>query len=259
MKLSDLIEKEKQRKVQELIRRIKGQINKVPLSELDDAIEYNKNLFYKEKHELFSQKSDPKEYYHWIEHFAGVISSFKGAPYSFEEKFELSKHKSLSDYKGHKYLPKVKKFLNQSDEDVALKLAHYFAYNEVADLFNSEPSAIKENLGLKISRGKRPLNVSEDTNTKTNTSSDTIKASNKQGIGKEKQSFAEIMKPDEQEIMFTSIKQIADIFKCSLPTAQKIKNSIPKELYRQCGKTFAIPKSILLSANDELINSKYRK
>jgi len=259
MKLSELLEKEKEKKVQELIRRIKGQINKVPLSEQDDAIEYNKNLFFKEKHELFSQKSDPKEYYHWVEHFAGVISSFKGAPYNFEEKFELSRHKSLSDYKGHKYLPKVKKFLKQSDEDIALKLACYYAYNKVADLFNSESSTIKENLGLKIPGGKSPLNVPEDTNTKANTSSDDIKASNKKGLGKEKQSFAEIMKPDEPEIMFTSIKQIADIFKCSLPTAQKIKNSIPKELYRQCGKTFAIPKSILLSANEDLNNSKYGK
>jgi len=148
-------------------------------------------------------------------------------------------------------LPKVLIFLKQTDEEIIMKLAHYYAFNEVADLFNSDFSIIKDNLAMKNSWSKSSPDVPEDKNTKTDTSLDATKASNKQGLGKEKRSFAEIMKPDEPEIMFTSIKQIADIFKCSLPTAQKIKNSIPKDLYRQYGKTFAIPKSILLNANEK--------
>lgn len=55
--------------------------------------------------------------------------------------------------------------------------------------------------------------------------------------------------------MVTSISQIAAIFKCSLPTAQKIKNSIPKELYRQIGKTFAISRDTLLGFEHSLLNN----
>ena len=50
--------------------------------------------------------------------------------------------------------------------------------------------------------------------------------------------------------LITSIKQIADLFHCSLPTAQKIKNQLPKDKYAQWGDTFAIPKSVLLQRND---------
>jgi len=53
------------------------------------------------------------------------------------------------------------------------------------------------------------------------------------------------------EIVFTSIRQIAEYFHCSLPTAQKIKNSIPKDQYSQTGRTFAIPESVLKQANPQ--------
>jgi len=45
---------------------------------------------------------------------------------------------------------------------------------------------------------------------------------------------------------FTSISDLAEYFNCSLPTAQKIKNAIPKNEYAQFGKRFSIPKSLLL-------------
>ncbi|MEI8202833.1 MAG: DUF3853 family protein [Bacteroidota bacterium] len=63
----------------------------------------------------------------------------------------------------------------------------------------------------------------------------------------------------EQDELFTSLEDIAGLFNCSLPTAQKIKNSIPKDSYRQCGKTFGIRKSILLNTNEELNKYKYNK
>ena len=50
-----------------------------------------------------------------------------------------------------------------------------------------------------------------------------------------------------EEELVTSLLHISKIFRCSLPTAQKIKNSIPKEQYAQIGKRFAIRKSVLLS------------
>lgn len=50
--------------------------------------------------------------------------------------------------------------------------------------------------------------------------------------------------------VFTSIRQIANHFQCSIPTAQKIKNAIPREQYSQTGRTFAIPESVLLKQND---------
>ncbi len=52
------------------------------------------------------------------------------------------------------------------------------------------------------------------------------------------------VKDDE---LVTNLKQIAKLFRCSLPTAQKIKNSVPKHLYAQIGKKFAIRKSVLLN------------
>ncbi|MBM3437147.1 MAG: DUF3853 family protein [Bacteroidetes bacterium] len=56
----------------------------------------------------------------------------------------------------------------------------------------------------------------------------------------------EITLPRQEEVYLTSIKELAKFFKCSLPTAQKIKNSIPKDLYAQYGKRFSIPLSLLL-------------
>ncbi len=61
----------------------------------------------------------------------------------------------------------------------------------------------------------------------------------------------------QQDELLTSLEEIAKLFNCSQPTAQKIKNSIPKDKYRQCGKTFAIPKSVLLNGNVELNKTKY--
>lgn len=51
----------------------------------------------------------------------------------------------------------------------------------------------------------------------------------------------------QDEELVTNLKQISKLFRCSLPTAQKIKNSVPKHLYAQVGKKFAIRKSVLLN------------
>jgi hypothetical protein len=58
--------------------------------------------------------------------------------------------------------------------------------------------------------------------------------------------------PDYDEPLITNLKEIAKLFRCSLPTAQKIKNSIPKDLYKQTGRKFAIRKNVLLQANVDL-------
>ncbi len=60
-----------------------------------------------------------------------------------------------------------------------------------------------------------------------------------------------------QEDQLTSLDDIAKLFNYSLPTAQKIKNSIPKDSYRQCKNTFAIKRSVLLGANEKLNKTKY--
>ena len=62
--------------------------------------------------------------------------------------------------------------------------------------------------------------------------------------GKKSEPKADI--PEEE--LLTSLRQIAKLFRCSLPTAQKIKNSIPTSMYAQVGKKFAIRKSVLLTA-----------
>ena len=238
MQLSEFLEKEKRKKFLEILNRINARINKAKRSEEDDAIEYNKKQIHQEKQKLFSNNSDPNEYYHWIEKFASEISLLKGGPYSFEEKVELSKVNLLKYYEGHDYLPKALLFTNQSNEDIILKLAHYYAYEDIMAMFSLDICLIKEKL-----------------NKKTSTNYITQKDGSSQN--KVNTLTSEIISNSEQEKMFTSIKQIADIFKCSLPTAQKIKNSIPKAMYRQIGKTFAIPSSLLLSASEDLNNLKY--
>jgi hypothetical protein len=62
---------------------------------------------------------------------------------------------------------------------------------------------------------------------------------------------------NSQDEIITSLEEIEKLFNCSQPTAQKIKNSIPKDKYRQCGKTFAILKSVLLNGNIEMNKTKY--
>lgn len=54
----------------------------------------------------------------------------------------------------------------------------------------------------------------------------------------------------------TSLYDIAKLFHCSLPKAQHIKNSIPKDQYFQHGRKFAISKSILLKSHNNNEKSK---
>lgn len=61
--------------------------------------------------------------------------------------------------------------------------------------------------------------------------------------GKKSEPKADI--PEEE--LVTSLLQISKLFRCSLPTAQKIKNNIPASMYAQVGKKFAIRKSVLLT------------
>jgi len=51
-----------------------------------------------------------------------------------------------------------------------------------------------------------------------------------------------------EDVLITNLVGIAKLLHCSLPTAQKIKNAIPKEMYLQVGKKFAIKKSVLLKS-----------
>jgi len=51
-----------------------------------------------------------------------------------------------------------------------------------------------------------------------------------------------------EDVLLTNLGGIAKLLHCSLPTAQKIKNAIPKDMYLQVGKKFAIKKSILLKS-----------
>ena len=51
--------------------------------------------------------------------------------------------------------------------------------------------------------------------------------------------------------LITNLVQISKLCKCSLPTAQKIKDAIPTDQYLQVDKTFAIKKSILLKTSNK--------
>ena len=50
--------------------------------------------------------------------------------------------------------------------------------------------------------------------------------------------------------LITDLAGIAKLFNCSLPKAQNIKNSIPKNMYKQYGRIFAIQKQVLLAGNN---------
>lgn len=51
----------------------------------------------------------------------------------------------------------------------------------------------------------------------------------------------------QDDELISSLDGICKLFRCSPPKAQKIKNSIPKDLYTQHGRIFAIRKSVLLN------------
>lgn len=55
----------------------------------------------------------------------------------------------------------------------------------------------------------------------------------------------------ENDELITNLVQIAKLCKCSLPTAQKIKDAIPTDEYLQVDKTFAIKKSVLLRTSNK--------
>ena len=68
-------------------------------------------------------------------------------------------------------------------------------------------------------------------------------------------SFNGFVKKDvSDDELITSLVQISKLLRCSLPTAQKIKNSIPKDQYMQVKRKFAIKKSLLLNANKNVNN-----
>lgn len=60
----------------------------------------------------------------------------------------------------------------------------------------------------------------------------------------------------EDDALCTSLYNITKLFHCSLPKAQHIKNSVPRDQYFQHGRKFAIRKSILLKTNKDLRRSK---
>ncbi len=163
MALSELFEIEKREKLIEVSNQIKDRINKVGKGEFLDAIEYNRMQIVKEIHKLFSQKNDPTDKYHWIENFSFELIALKGAPYSFEEKLELIKKKALLDYQDHDYLPKIKKFLLQTDEDIVKKLAHYAAYSEIQILLSmGDKTTLRKFINKMPSIGITSLNYSKD-------------------------------------------------------------------------------------------------
>jgi|GEM_PF-1971985 hypothetical protein len=59
---------------------------------------------------------------------------------------------------------------------------------------------------------------------------------------------------DYNEPLITNLQDIAKLFRCSLPTAQKIKNSVPKHLYSQFNKKFVISRRVLLEAHMRIKN-----
>lgn len=61
---------------------------------------------------------------------------------------------------------------------------------------------------------------------------------------------------NKDDDLATSLYDIAKLFHCSLPKAQHIKNSIPRDQYFQHGRKFAIRKSVLLKTNQDLRKSK---
>lgn len=62
----------------------------------------------------------------------------------------------------------------------------------------------------------------------------------------EKHGHSQTTHHQQDDELIRSLSGICKLFNCSHPKAQKIKNSIPKELYTQHGRIFAIRKSVLL-------------
>jgi hypothetical protein len=163
MYLLELFEKEKQNKKFEVFCQIKNRIDKVDKGELLASIEYNARLLSSERQELFLQKKDPSDKYHWIDSFSSEMSALKGTPYNFEERIELIKKKVLKDYEAHEYFPKIEFFLRQSNEEIVKKLAHYAAYSEIQDLFSGKDrTVLRKMLRKSIPNGSISLNYADD-------------------------------------------------------------------------------------------------
>ncbi|MEI8202832.1 MAG: hypothetical protein WCH34_07465 [Bacteroidota bacterium] len=158
MKLSEILEKEKQFKAFEVFSQIKERIEKVSKSEIIKAIDYNKREFFLEKQILFSQKTEITDKYFLIDLFDTLFYSLEGAPFSYEEKFEIAKKNLLNRYREHSFLPEIMVFIEQGDEAIVEKLGHYHAYLEIEDLFNSHISVIRNKLKKNIIGGVNSLN-----------------------------------------------------------------------------------------------------
>jgi len=149
---------------------------------------------------------------------------------TFDEDYSNTKAKVKTIFKNHEYYPKVDIFFKQSDELIVKKLGELKAYEELSFSFVQSLFDLgkKENAADEHEENDQ-LNSFDKTKQLESNIMD------KPGVGKV-----------GNEKMFTRIRQIADYFNCSIPTAQKINNKIPKDQYSQKERTFAIPESVLL-------------
>ncbi|MEZ5199105.1 MAG: hypothetical protein R2764_22800 [Bacteroidales bacterium] len=178
--------------------------------------------------ELFSQNTIEKSEYHFIETFSAIIPGVEDSYLTFDEDYANTKEFIKGRYMNHVYGPKVDIFFKQNDEVIVKKLGHLKAYNE---------------LRLDFVQALNAFYIAKS----TSQNMDINEFSNSNQIEDQTTAIGQpINESVANEKKFTSIRQIADYFNCSIPTAQKIKNSIPKHQYTQKERTFAIRESVLL-------------
>lgn len=105
-----------------------------------------KNKITQERTELFDSDNTYKLGYHFINRFAKEYFNIdKKMKDTFDQAFQKAKHDAFESYKGHDYLPEIKKFLEQNDEEIIKKIALLHAYNEIIDvsMFNKNIDNLK--------------------------------------------------------------------------------------------------------------------
>jgi|GEM_PF-3854260 len=166
MTVQELFETERTKKFHIVFGRYKSLIQKASVKGISPvAITFYKNRFLKEKNRLFSQKTDPKARYHWIENYYGHFLSLEGAAYKFDEKIKYIRKFVLKQYKEHDYLPSIMRFFGQDERIIITKMAHYSAYVEIERLFEEKNNLelrkkLRKNVPSSLSgAGKDDINV----------------------------------------------------------------------------------------------------
>ena len=223
-----------QKKKEEIFKRYNNEKKMVAKGKLSVFQKKFQEKINKEYAQLFSQNTDEKSEYHFIETFSTKMPGIEDSYLTFDEDFFNTKDFIKDRYKDHGYGPKVDIFFSECDEVIVRKLGELQAYQNLRSNLEQELKNFEKN------KNECASNVHEE----TDQMNDLQKSTQLEGHTTTTEQ-PHVLKLENEKI-FTSIRQIADFFNCSLPTAQKIKNSIPKNQYIQKERTFAIQESVLL-------------